>query len=471
MRITSYAFGPLALLVSVGVFAACTVDATVSGNDVDSGAPNTETPNDAGSTVPDGGCATGGGSGSIVVNVTGLPAGVTTKIDLQGKNAEVSSITGAQTVSTAEDEYKVSAQLAVSTGDTTVRTVYTPTIDVTDFCVAASGTATVNVTYTALPTSNKLWLTNDSTAQVLAYGASSLTATGAPAATTSVTGGAGKAIAFDNLGNLWTLGATTTDPAIQRYPASQLGTSGAKTPDISITYDPGCQPGTTGMTFDSTGGLWVSSSCGQKVVHFAASSLHASGSPTPDMTIGSLTGPEGIAFDASGNLWVADPSANTLSRFDASRLTATGANAAADAVITAQTEAAVNIAENWIAFDKAGALWAIDVTGYHAYKLPSPDLTGTGTRTVVPSVILTLPVDELPEGIALDESGNLWFPLSAGKVGALTVSQLATTATVTPSVIITSTDIGSAASLAFYPGATGTPLYSATLGTLIPTAH
>lgn len=62
-----------------------------------------------------------------------------------------------------------------------------------------------------------------------------------------------------------------------------------------------------------------------------------------------------------------------------------------------------------------------------------------------------------------DESGDLWLTLSQGKIGYLDGAQLTATASVTPNVILTSADIGNAVSLAFYPAATGTPLYAATL--------
>lgn len=461
MRSLGYV-APFALLLGAAAIAACSVSVT-STPTADGGIP-TQPTDDGGSTIPVGGCATGGGTGAIEVTVTGLPAGLTADIKVTGNGGEANAITGTQSVNSNEDEYKVTAGLVMGPADAVVRTVYSATIDQADFCLAANSKSSVNVTYAPLPTSSKLWMTNNSTAQLLGYAEASLTATGSPAATTSVQAAAGKAIAFDNQGNMWTLGASVTDPEVQMFKASQFATSGAKTADVAITLDPGCAPGWTGMAFDKSGGLWLSSACGSKLVHLAAASLTTTNSPTPDVTITgtSLVAPEGIAFDANGNLWVADSTKETVSRYDAQVITSSTTTAPA-LILTPQTAAAVNLNANGLAFDKNGALWVTGFAGNTMYELPSPNLGNTGIQTTTPSTILTLPVDELLEGIAFDESGAAWLTLSAGKIGNLSASQLTSTASVTPNVILTSADIGNAASLAFYPGATGTPLYSSTL--------
>ena len=130
-------------------------------------------------------CVQRDGTGTIVVNVAGLPTGATTKIDLQGAHGEVQELTGRKkTVTTASDESTVTARLALGPADPVVRTASTRRRSTSlDFClVSGAGTSTVNVTFAAIPTSNKLWMTNNSSAQLLGYGGGSLTTTGAPAA-------------------------------------------------------------------------------------------------------------------------------------------------------------------------------------------------------------------------------------------------------------------------------------------------
>jgi sugar lactone lactonase YvrE len=66
----------------------------------------------------------------------------------------------------------------------------------------------------------------------------------------------------------------------------------------------------------------------------------------------------------------------------------------------------------------------------------------------------------LPEGIAFDEQGGLWFAYSAGKIARFAPSQLVGQGAATPSTIITSGDIGggNAGWFAFYPAPAFTPL-------------
>ena len=447
----------LALLAGTSLFAACTTETKTA----DPATSDGGTANDGGG---DAGPACDGtkGNGIIDITITGLPEGV--KVDPSGQivhfkspTQDVGAAVTAQLASPA-GEFTASAEVQYLS-DPIVRTAYAATIVPSSFCLGDGQTQKVVVTYAPIPSSNKLWMTNNAPAgAVLGFTSSTLATTSTQSASVALKSPSGRSIAFDADGNMWTLQGTVTDAPIQRYAASSLGASGDKTPDRTLTLDAGCAPGLTQIAFSPKGELYVSSACGQKISRLAPTDIASTGSPTPNLTLGGLGAPEGMAFDRDGNLWVADSGAKTLLRYDAARL-ATASTDPANLVITPQTPSSGDLAPNHLAFDGAGNLWASSFGGNIIYKLTSSDLSGTGPKTLTPAVQITLPVDELLEGLAFDESGSLWFPLSTGKIGHLTAAQRAASGAQTPQVIITSADVGNAVSFAFYPPATSSPIF------------
>jgi len=146
-------------------------------------------------------------------------------------------------------------------------------------------------------------------------------------------------------------------------------------------------------------------------------------------------------------------------RYDAARL-ATSTTAAPDLVIVAKPPGPV-IADRSnpqsLAFDMGGNLWVSYEGGM--VMLPAADLAGTGTKTLTPAIQIAVSVTALPEGIALDEGGGLWFAASLGKFARLGPDQLTSGGEKTPSTIISSADVGSAGDFALFPAPAGLPLY------------
>src|SRR5262245_12957385 len=201
----------------------------------------------SGATGGSGECA-GDGNGTVDVQVNGLPDGVVASVKLTGPDGD-RAVEHTETMSdSAAGSYTVSAE-EVTSPDPIVRTAYEPTVSADAFCLEVGGTETVTVDYAAIPTSHKLWTTNSAggAGALLAFDGADLAATGDVSAAVRAESGAGKDIAFDAEGNLWTFGGTVADKMILRFPAASLGDSGMKQPDREIDFPAGgCSPATAG---------------------------------------------------------------------------------------------------------------------------------------------------------------------------------------------------------------------------------
>lgn len=404
------------------------------------------------------------GTGTLTVTITGLPASAKAGVTLAAPSGKVSTVDATQTITPADaGNFTVTAPHVI-VADPIVRTVYEATVSAGVVCVSNGQTATVTITYAPIPTSNKLWALNGTggNGSMLGFASSTLAMTGAPPATVAANGPAGKAVAFDKDGNLWAMGATVADPNLVRYPASAFASGGTKTPDRSIVIkDLACSPATANMAFDATGDLWVSSGCDKSVMRFPSALLAASGTVTPSVKLTGFTGPTGVAFDASGNLWIGDES---LDRFDKSTLAASGSMPSAKLTVMPPGVGGSAISADQLAFDKDGNLWVSDFAGDSISKLPSGTL-GAATSNVTATVQVNMGVGALIDGMAFDEGGGIWLTYVAGKIAHVDSMLLGVSTTggapTKPDVDISSPDVGYAGALAFYPSATGTPLFAA----------
>ncbi|MBX3191588.1 MAG: SMP-30/gluconolactonase/LRE family protein [Labilithrix sp.] len=421
------------------------------------------TPGESPTPSAPGACATTG-TGSVAVNISGLPAETAAKVKITGAGGATDVDASRTLAGIAAGSYEVSAD-RVAVADPIVRTVYAPRVTESTFCLEGEQTKTVEVTYEKVGSSNKLWLTNanNDTGQLQGFASSGLASTSTSASEVAAKGPGGRALAFDDEGNLWTLGPTTVDAPIARFAAGDLGASGAKTPDRKIDYAPACLPGYTDMAFDPNGNLWITSACAKEVVRLTPGQLASPSGVTADVKIGGLQSPAGIAFDASGNMWIADQDKKRVVRYDASRLAASS-NDPPSLAIDARAPNDAELAPSTLAFDNGGNLWATNFGGNVIYKLTPAELSATGEQQVTPSVQIAIEVTAVLEGIAFDESGGLWLTYSRGKVARLAASQLGTSsgpgAPTIPETILTSDNIGSAGALAFYPAPSALPLFA-----------
>jgi streptogramin lyase len=447
----------IAALLPFISFAACGGDGDDSGSGGSAGEDGA-----AGDTGTGGssGCAATG-KGSVTVEVTGLPSGVEGDATLDGPEGETAVTSEVTLDDLGGGAYTVSAS-RVTDDDPIVRTVYDPSIDIDSFCLKDRGSQIVTVSYTAIPSSNKLWTTNaNGDHDLVAFASELLGETGAPAASVTVDSPAGKDVAFDRDGNLWSMGATLADPNLVRFAASSLGTSGEKEPDRAINLpDITCIPALRAMAFDGDGNLWVST-CGDQIVRLTPSNLASDGDVSPVVVLGGVVENQNLAFDSDGNLWVV--TGTTISRYDAGRLGASDGDPA-DLVLTVTNPDDTNtLSPTDLAFDSAGDLWATDFGGNLVFEIASADLGGTGEETVASAVRIAIGVTALIDRPAFDESGGLWIGLGANGVGRLSPAQLEVTTSAgdptNPEVVITSADLGSVVRIGFFPAAADLPLF------------
>ncbi len=441
MRFHSSLYAAVAAASVLACAAACTVTTEI-GPGPDGGAAAD------GGVGGDGGACAASGSGTVVVTVTGLPVGVDANVTLKKPDGTSATLTRSETTSSAAGgTYAVEAG-RVTAPDPLVRTVYAPTIATGSVCLGNTETKTLEVAYAAMPASNKLWATtsNGTAGGLLGFSSASLAASGAPAPAIARASDIGRVAAFDEDGNLWSAGA-----GLQRFAAASLGGAGPLTADRTVDADFGCTPAVRALAFDKDGNLWAGSTCQDGfVARFAAADLGASGQ-RPVVKSVVAKNPAGIAFDDGGNLWIAAD--GKVTRYDRARLGAPTADAA-DLSIQVDTPPPVltSYGVDALAFDKSGNLWATDFAGAKIYQITKAELQGTGTKNIVPGIILDVGVTALPTSLALDEGGGLWTPGIAGSFVRFAPAQLGASGAPSAERIMTPTGLGYAETLVFYPG-------------------
>jgi hypothetical protein len=449
---------PVLGLASMSAFAvACTEDGSTTTGE--GGAAGEAPVPAAGSGSDAGGACATDGAGTIVVEVTGLPDGVAPDIDITGPD-ELNAKEVGPLEHIKGGSYTVTGN-RVYDEDPTVRTVYDATVTTPSFCLADGASQTISVKYTAIPSSNKLWMPTGADTELAAFASADLVDVGPTDPTVGIHGPGSGSLAFDKDGNLWALGVG--DHALVRFKAKDLGASGTRVPDIEIDLsEVDCIPAHSNIAFDPDGNLWVSSICGGEVFRLAATDLTTSGAKTADAAVtalfddGGIGNSEGIAFDRDGNLWVGGGPA--LRRFDAARLADSTADAA-DLELSVKDELTA-LTPNQLAFDKAGNLWATDFAGNVLFEIAESKLGQTGAKAADAEVSITIGVLALLNQPAFDDSNGLWLGLDAGKLGRFSPEQLSTSGVnVNPDLVITSDGITSELPFTFFPAPEGLPLY------------
>ncbi|HTA92402.1 MAG TPA: hypothetical protein VK745_22645 [Polyangiaceae bacterium] len=397
-------------------------------------------------------------TGVVQVDIVGLPEGANAKAWLS-KGSSVYPITGnsdkPQLLQLDSGEYTVGVS-TVTISDPIVRLAYAGTVSASSLEVCDGTDASLNVSYNIIPSSHRLWWGDTmGSSNTVAFDAESLRVSADVSASLAIQTAGTLPGAFDILGNLWVVDSAAGVGSLKRYSVYTFAADGMKSPDIVITSSElsGDVAGAASLAFDSSGNLWVGVVSTGKVVEFDVSHLGASGDVTPDVEITNVPSPNALAFDATHDLWVG--AGDNVIAYNVARLSASTADPA-DISLSGLTSGAGALSNVLgLAFTSTQDLW-VNWNGTFAF-IESDELK---SGALTPAIQITTDAPSPPQGLVLDESGALWFPYGGGKFAKLSKTQLGESGTVSPTVIISSSDIGEANSPAFFPAAAGLPLYS-----------
>ena len=366
---------------------------------------------------------------SLQLGVTGLPAGSSARITLQGPNGSSQTLTGPQSLTDLNaGSYAITANPVKADGFTYTATVSAPNLD-----LAPGGTGTSSVAYKA------------------STGKLSVTVTGLDAhANLTVTGPDGQERQV-------TASTVLSDLEPGRY---ALTAKNARVPgtvvdslfDVtafsgSATVTAG-STGTAGATYakrGGTGSMWVAGE--RALLGYSDAQLSVPGTSRPVAASAIRETPDGhshVAFDAAGNLWVINNRNNTLSKYTAAQLASN--DSPSPAVVLTFTNPAHQFQQG-IAFDDQGNLWTAGV-GPQLLKFAPGQLEQDGSPTPVATVSLALQdFNVRPWSLAFDAQGNLWMTNSTNNapgeetIVRLTPAQLAAGGTTKPLVIRNSNSV------------------------------
>jgi ligand-binding sensor domain-containing protein len=410
--------------------------------------------------VPDGGMADGAvsscatvGTGMVTVTVNGLPAGVAGNVALAGP-AGSQVVTATATLSLAGGTY-TATPATVIVADSVVRSVFKGTG--ASACAKDGTPAAITVTYAMVRTSNKLWLNNGpGGAGTLAFASASLRAAGSPAPTVSQTKPRPADIAFDKDGNLW-VASGEPDTAVRRYPAAAVAGTAPAVADVVLTgeaFSSGGVPTIASLALDAAGNLWVGKVAERSIIKFSAAQIAVTGTPTPVVKITGFEGAaDGLAFDSAGNLWIA---ATRPVRYNAANLVTSGSRAP-DVTLNGKTPSPIILDLTdplGLAFDKLGNLW-VNYSGNIVRVTPAEQ---TSSAVFTPAIQIPTDVLGLPNRIAFDESGAMWFAAGSGKFAAISATDLMSSGSKT-ALLITGTGVEYATAVAFFPAPAGLPIF------------
>lgn len=197
-------------------------------------------------------------------------------------------------------------------------------------------------------------------------------------------------VLFDAAGNLWVANAGS----VTEFGKDELTRSSAqplRTISGGVSF--------AGMSFDSSGNLWVDDWKGNQIFEYGRAQLTKTGSPAPEVKLSGhdLAGPFGLAFDAEGNLWIGNEGNGLLLEYTRSQILSSGSPVPKVAIKVGQA------AED-VVFDSAGNLWTGDSYTAKILEYARKDLSSSSAK---PAISIGTQVSGL-DGLWLDPSGNLW---------------------------------------------------------------
>jgi sugar lactone lactonase YvrE len=353
-------------------------------------------------------------TGSLQVEVVGLPTGVDADVRVEGPGGFAVDLTGDATLDDLPPGLYVLAAEVVRQDDPIVDAIYLVEAFEAAVSVDSGAVTATQVSYLRRGDSGTLWIpipeeNLPDVGFVYGFAAAHLTSSTDPVPEVTLeTPPSSKVdgLAVDGAGRLWALDGDSD--RLFMFDPSDLLVDGLPSPRITIT---GLTNGPTAAAFDDDGGLWISLQGEDALIHFGADQLAVNGAPTPDRTLTGLVGPTGLAFDGAGNLWVANRDARALTAYTPDQLAIGGLQSP---VVKIGNSSDSLDSPTGLAFDAAGSLWVANIWVDSVVRFGATQLATSGSPT--PEAVLVASADSLdgPMGLALDGSGDLWVTNSFG---------------------------------------------------------
>jgi sugar lactone lactonase YvrE len=229
-----------------------------------------------------------------------------------------------------------------------------------------------------------------------------------PTGTISAKINAPQGLTFDSSGDLWVTSSNTN--TVVEYTKSQLARP-SPVPGIILSSDKsGSLNGPGSLVFDSSGDLWVTNTSVSTVVEYTKTQLAKSGSPSPLVTISnnSFNAPYGVAIDSSGDLWVADNAQQgSPAVFEYAKSQLAKASPTAERTLSLPLSPIGDDTRSGLAFDSAGNLWVVNSSANSLVEFAKSELTKVPSS---PTVTVSSHSNGLnsPDDLAFDSSGDIW---------------------------------------------------------------
>ncbi len=238
-------------------------------------------------------------------------------------------------------------------------------------------------------------------------------------------------LVFDAAGNLWA--SNYSGNSLVKFSAKQLGASGTPSPNVTVRSISLEQA--NALAFDATGGAWVASAGKNLLLYFSSAQLEKGGTLEPSKSIrsvsGSLNAPAGLSFDTQGRLWVSNYGTNTLLRYGAKQLEQAGE---AQPEVTVRAKSGSLAGAGLIAFDVKGGLWVSNFDGNTIVRF-APESLGISSDPA-PAVVISKNLSN-PNQIVPTRDGGLWVSSSgSSSVLRYTADQLVSSGSPTPKLTL-----------------------------------
>jgi sugar lactone lactonase YvrE len=259
-----------------------------------------------------------------------------------------------------------------------------------------SNSGTSSVQGMAIDASGNVWGINRTSNTVVKFNAGG----SSPTAGISV-GSSPRAIAFDLSNNAWVTNGSGNSVSVLSNSGSVIATSSSGLGGLNSPRD---------IAIDSNGKAWVADHSGSLgsggLSAFTLSGSTVTAASTTAYTGGGLITSKSIAIDSSNNVWVGGDGSTVISEFNNSG-TPVSTNGYLDPTASPTGGIAFDGSGNLWSADQVGALIEFSSTG--SVLTPSTGYTGGAGYSAVP-------LNGLPNAIAIDQSGSIWVTTSSPTV-------------------------------------------------------